>query len=145
MGAIAGAEGVSRLSFGILDLMLDMGVAPDTPAAAILLNQERFNIRLQSRVHGLNAPIDSVYPNFSDTSGLAAAARLACDMGFGGMLCIHPAQVDVVHKAFAPSSQELDWATRVVSQAETSGSRSEEHTSELQSLKRISYAVFCLK
>src|SRR3546814_18260863 len=95
MGALAGAEGGSRLSFGILDLMLDMDVAPDTPAAAILLNQVRFNILLQSRVHGLNAPIDSVYPNFSDTSGLAAAARLACDMGFGGMLCIHPAQVDV--------------------------------------------------
>src|SRR3546814_5263804 len=28
---------------------------------------------------------------------------------------------------------------------ETSGPRSEEHTSELQSLMRISYAVFCLK
>src|SRR3546814_4061251 len=27
----------------------------------------------------------------------------------------------------------------------TSGKRSEEHTSELQSLMRISYAVFCLK
>src|SRR3546814_9863886 len=27
----------------------------------------------------------------------------------------------------------------------TSGRRSEEHTSELQSLMRISYAVFCLK
>src|SRR3546814_8419506 len=29
--------------------------------------------------------------------------------------------------------------------AETAPSRSEEHTSELQSLMRISYAVFCLK
>src|SRR3546814_7177067 len=29
--------------------------------------------------------------------------------------------------------------------ADRSGSRSEEHTSELQSLMRISYAVFCLK
>src|SRR3546814_4341211 len=28
---------------------------------------------------------------------------------------------------------------------ETAGERSEEHTSELQSLMRISYAVFCLK
>src|SRR3546814_9435550 len=33
-------------------------------------------------------------------------------------------------------------ATRVNKQ---SGARSEEHTSELQSLMRISYAVFCLK
>src|SRR3546814_9826902 len=29
--------------------------------------------------------------------------------------------------------------------ADSSGGRSEEHTSELQSLMRISYAVFCLK
>src|SRR3546814_8934028 len=32
-----------------------------------------------------------------------------------------------------------------VSTMAASGSRSEEHTSELQSLMRISYAVFCLK
>src|SRR3546814_5430748 len=32
-----------------------------------------------------------------------------------------------------------------VRQAETAEKRSEEHTSELQSLMRISYAVFCLK
>src|SRR3546814_10710242 len=32
-----------------------------------------------------------------------------------------------------------------VSTAATTGVRSEEHTSELQSLMRISYAVFCLK
>src|SRR3546814_4744380 len=31
------------------------------------------------------------------------------------------------------------------SRAISAGSRSEEHTSELQSLMRISYAVFCLK
>src|SRR3546814_1424999 len=32
-----------------------------------------------------------------------------------------------------------------VRQAQVDGARSEEHTSELQSLMRISYAVFCLK
>src|SRR3546814_4373069 len=36
-------------------------------------------------------------------------------------------------------------ATRARSSASPNGSRSEEHTSELQSLMRISYAVFCLK
>src|SRR3546814_9005793 len=35
--------------------------------------------------------------------------------------------------------------TSVKSSAATPASRSEEHTSELQSLMRISYAVFCLK
>src|SRR3546814_10541662 len=33
----------------------------------------------------------------------------------------------------------------IVARARKSGARSEEHTSELQSLMRISYAVFCLK
>src|SRR6056297_3740068 len=33
----------------------------------------------------------------------------------------------------------------VVHRIEQTGPRSEEHTSELQSLRRISYAVFCLK
>src|SRR3546814_1535362 len=33
----------------------------------------------------------------------------------------------------------------VIAEIETDKARSEEHTSELQSLMRISYAVFCLK
>ena len=122
LDGIAGAAGVGRLTFGALDLMLDLGITPDTPAAATLLNQVRYDVLVQSRVHGLDAPIDTIHPDFADTDGLAAAARQACDMGFGGMLCIHPAQVDVVHRAFMPSSQELAWARRVVAEAEASGS-----------------------
>src|SRR3546814_10215439 len=34
---------------------------------------------------------------------------------------------------------------KIVAEARDTASRSEEHTSELQSLMRISYAVFCLK
>src|SRR3546814_9847240 len=41
----------------------------------------------------------------------------------------------------------LDWIRRTEAEAKAlkPGQRSEEHTSELQSLMRISYAVFCLK
>src|SRR3546814_4002675 len=35
--------------------------------------------------------------------------------------------------------------TQTLEPYDSSGNRSEEHTSELQSLMRISYAVFCLK
>src|SRR3546814_5280324 len=37
------------------------------------------------------------------------------------------------------------WVTRFIALDKTIATRSEEHTSELQSLMRISYAVFCLK
>ena len=35
-------------------------------------------------------------------------------MGFNGKQCIHPSQVDITQKAFAPSDEELSWATRIV-------------------------------
>src|SRR3546814_7303113 len=41
--------------------------------------------------------------------------------------------------------QNLYFKAGVYNQNNTGDSRSEEHTSELQSLMRISYAVFCLK
>src|SRR3546814_8494257 len=47
-----------------------------------------------------------------------------------------------------PASDELELRDLVITVARRSGDfhiRSEEHTSELQSLMRISYAVFCLK
>src|SRR3546814_1677889 len=47
------------------------------------------------------------------------------------------------HTLLVPSQWEEAWG-RVATEAQFSG-RSEEHTSELQSLMRISYAVLCLK
>src|SRR3546814_6003763 len=49
----------------------------------------------------------------------------------------------VVHRA--DITQQLDWEVELAVVIGTAASRSEEHTSELQSLMRISYAVFCLK
>src|SRR3546814_5049055 len=48
----------------------------------------------------------------------------------------------IVH---GPGSQAKLWHLHAVGQGNRWGRRSEEHTSELQSLMRISYAVFCLK
>src|SRR3546814_2701459 len=47
--------------------------------------------------------------------------------------------------AVAAAQQRLEFARERVKLAERARARSEEHTSELQSLMRISYAVFCLK
>src|SRR3546814_6211580 len=45
---------------------------------------------------------------------------------------------------YAPNSGDRGWADET-GPAPDGWERSEEHTSELQSLMRISYAVFCLK
>lgn len=119
---ISRAEGVERLAFGYLDLMLDTGTRPDTAGARLLLDHIRCRILLCSAAAGIQAPIDGVHPDFRDTETVAAIATQVRDMGFSGMLCIHPAQVTVVHAAFAPSSEELDWAQRVIAEFDRTGS-----------------------
>src|SRR3546814_6198141 len=47
--------------------------------------------------------------------------------------------------SFLPGNSTASRHARSGSKPLTLGQRSEEHTSELQSLMRISYAVFCLK
>lgn len=112
--AIAQSEGVERLSFGALDLGLDLGLSSGTAAAERILDQARYGILLQSILAGLASPLDSVFPDIKNPEGLAQMAADARDMGFGGMLCIHPAQVTVVHETLMPDSDELGWARRIM-------------------------------
>lgn len=111
---IAHAPGVERLSFGALDLGLDLGLASGSAAAERMLDQARYALLLQSRLAGLASPLESVFPDIKNLPGLARATADARDMGFGGLLCIHPSQVAVVHETLMPSPQELDWAQRIL-------------------------------
>ena len=43
-------------------------------------------------------------------------------MGYGGKIAIHPDQVAIIHEVFTPSTQEIDWARRVVPPFENSPS-----------------------
>src|SRR3546814_6793478 len=58
-----------------------------------------------------------------------------------------PSEVIMALGGIAAAQGRFDfWTLIAVAVAgTTAGNRSEEHTSELQSLMRISYAVFCLK
>ena len=42
-------------------------------------------------------------------------------LGFGGKLCIHPRQVELINRGFAPTDAERAWARRVLSAAEATG------------------------
>lgn len=114
---IARAEGVERLSFGALDLGLDLGLSSGSTAAERILDQARYALLLHSCTAGLAAPLDSVFPAIEDRDGLARTARDARDMGFDGLLCIHPTQVEIVHRALCPADEELAWARRVMAAA----------------------------
>ncbi|MFP3492630.1 CoA ester lyase [Pseudomonas sp. SIMBA_059] len=111
---IAHAPQVERLSFGGLDLALDLNLSSQSAAARFALDQARLSLIVHSRAAGLVAPLDGVHPAIDDPEGLHRSIRHAYEMGFAGALCIHPKQVAVIHAALAPSAEDLAWAKRVV-------------------------------
>lgn len=117
--ALAAGAQVLRLAFGHLDFQADAGLACD--AAELELVPVRLALVLASRRAALAAPVDGISPGTQDTAQLASDAARGRRGGFGGKLCIHPAQVAVVNAAFAPSATEIDRARRVVAAFEAAG------------------------
>ncbi|OYY79734.1 MAG: CoA ester lyase [Sphingomonas sp. 28-62-20] len=65
--------------------------------------------------HAAGVPaIETVYPDFRDTEGLAAYAARGRRDGFTGMMAIHPTQVPVINAAFSPSEAEIANARAIV-------------------------------
>ncbi|WP_188409909.1 HpcH/HpaI aldolase/citrate lyase family protein [Agaricicola taiwanensis] len=60
------------------------------------------------------AAVDAVYTDFRDMAGLAAEAKVAAETGFSGKAAIHPAQVEVINRAFTPDAEAIQWAEAVL-------------------------------
>ena len=110
--AIALAAGVARLVFGTLDLALDLDL--DTDAGSDGLAYSAGRIAVASRAAGLAAPVAGVTPQLDDEPRLLADLAAARQFGFGAKLCIHPKQVDPIHRALQPAGAAIEWAKRVL-------------------------------
>lgn len=117
--ALARDPQVARLAFGHLDFQLDLGMraSAEEPELAFARNA----LVAASRRARLPAPIDGVTVPTDDAERLAADARRARAFGFGGKLCIHPAQVAGVNEALGHSDEEQAWARRVIDEAAKHG------------------------
>jgi len=111
---IAQATNVERLTFGALDLGLDLGLRSNTAGATRMLDQVRYKLLLHTSLASLARPVETVYPTIDDLEGLEAFASSALQMGFGGMLCIHPSQVSIADRIFSPTDHEIEWARKVL-------------------------------
>ena len=74
-------------------------------------------IVVAARAHELRC-MDGPFAGIRDQEGLERACRIARAMGFDGKQCIHPSQLATVNAIFAPSPEEIAWATKVVSASE---------------------------
>lgn len=111
---LAAAPGVERLAFGSIDLRLDAGIEDDE------LLYARSRVVLASRIARIAPPIDGVTVALDDVERLRSDVDRARKLGFGGKLCIHPKQVELVNRGFAPSEAEIAWARRVLEAVEQS-------------------------
>ncbi|WP_201832572.1 HpcH/HpaI aldolase/citrate lyase family protein [Microvirga zambiensis] len=113
------AAGVARLAFGTVDFCADLQIRDDGEPLASF----RTELVLASRLAGLRAPIDGVCTQMTDDEALRRHARRAAAFGFGGVLCIHPRQVPVVERVFAPTQEAVERARKIVeaSAAQVSG------------------------
>jgi citrate lyase subunit beta / citryl-CoA lyase len=111
---ILAVPGVVRAAFGSIDLSAQLGIDPNDRQALLFT---RSRLVLASAAAGVAGPVDGVTTDINDDERLFADARDGAALGFTGKMCIHPRQLPLVHAAFAPTDEEISWATRVVSAA----------------------------
>jgi citrate lyase subunit beta/citryl-CoA lyase len=116
LAALCAAPRVARIVFGTLDFQLDLGIDGENEELHLFRSQ----IVLSSRLAGIGAPVDGVSTTITDMEQIEADARRGRRFGFGGKLCIHPKQIDAIHRAYAWSEAEQAWAIRVLAAVEVS-------------------------
>jgi citrate lyase beta subunit len=109
---IACAPRVASLVLGAVDLGAELRLEPRPDGQEILY--ARSKLVVDSVAAGKPGPFDVVYLGTRDEEGLEREALLARSLGMRGKACIHPAQLPVVNRVFAPSEEQLAWARSVI-------------------------------
>ena len=105
------SDEIVALTIGLEDYTADLGVTKTEAGLESLFARQRvINAARAARVQA----IDSVFGDVSDTEGLKTWALRSRALGFEGMGCVHPLQIPVIHEAFAPTSIEIENASRIV-------------------------------
>lgn len=113
---IARNPNVVRLAFGGVDFAAQLGSKHKA-----LHEYVKSRLLIASAAAQIAAPLDSPATEIRDLQIVADEAIESYGLGFGGKLCIHPAQVEVVALAFRPSESEIQWARKVIESGNQTG------------------------
>ena len=119
--AIATAsDRVCALTIGLEDYTADLGISRTRTGEETQFARSR--VVNAAKAAGLQA-IDSVFSDVADLDGLRSWGHQSRAMGFEGMGCIHPSQIQVIHEAYAPSQTEIEKAMKIVAAFEDAKAR----------------------
>jgi len=120
-GAIAAVPGVVALMWGAEDLVGAIGGRSSRHADGSYRDVARYarsRVLIAAAAAGKPA-IDTVHLDIADLDGLATEVEDAAAVGFAATACIHPSQVAAIRAGYAPTSDEIAWAQRVLAAAES--------------------------
>lgn len=102
---------VISISFGAEDYTRTLGVDRTKEATELFL--PRSQVALMASIAGVDA-IDTVWADIKDQEGFEKEVRSAMNLGFCGKACIHPSQINVVHRVFTPNKKEIEKSLEIV-------------------------------
>ncbi len=102
---------LDALMFGAEDLAGDIGAIRTSAGWEVFYAKSA--VVTAAAAFGLEA-IDTPVINFKDSTGLAAEAQQALEMGYSGKMAIHPAQLETLHQVFTPSPEAVAAAQRLL-------------------------------
>jgi citrate lyase subunit beta / citryl-CoA lyase len=103
---------LDALIFGVGDFSLSQGARVDTNFVPLgeypgeFWAYARNKVIVAARIAGIDA-IDAPYPDYRDLSGYERDARRASLLGYTGKWAIHPDQVPVANRVYAPTADEI--------------------------------------
>jgi citrate lyase subunit beta/citryl-CoA lyase len=112
--AIAALPGVRGLIVGTNDLRAELRIPESADRASLALVLQ--SILLAARAGGAWA-LDGVFNALGDPAGLAAECAQGRALGYDGKTLIHPNQIQIATRAFAPGEAELEDARALIAAA----------------------------
>lgn len=104
--------------FGAEDFIADLGGVRTAHNAEV--QQARSLVAMAARLAAIPA-LDMVTLDFAYDARFEGEAAEARALGYAGKLCIHPRQVELANRAFVPTQDEIDRATRLLAAFEAAG------------------------
>ncbi len=106
---------VVAIAFGCEDFVTDLQGIHD--AAGLSIYTARAMIAMAARANNV-IPIDTVHIKVHDLDDLEKNLGLAKDLGFEGMLILHPKEIPFAHRYFSPTDAELEQAAEMLQLSE---------------------------
>ncbi len=108
------------LCFGAEDFTRDIGCERTRDGRETF--SARCSIVYAAKAAGIEA-IDTVFSDIEDAAGLRASTLEAQSLGFCGKGLIHPGQIKIVHEIFTPTSEQIQYAKKVLQAIEDAKTR----------------------